>query len=246
MMALILLLLIAVPLQTLTGATELFFSKIGERIYVETDPKHFAMYDKVANNLRIVSVDERGQYSLEADCGVGWTDIDKIDRALYDQVRETCLAEKRGPQESPQSYTWSDTLSSDRKDHSLVKLEDNTRVYSSQYFPAELAWVIISGQIVTFVHFDGTVRMKTMSCLHLNEKILIEGIKKMDSDRRKPLFASTGEEALRKHLKHNPIDASPHGTFQSEQKYVKTYPESPIGRVFRAVFVTPASLVQSR
>lgn len=93
----------------------------------------------------------------------------------------------------------------------------------SRYFPDELAKVVIGGNLVTFVHYDGKVVMKTMNCLNINEKILIEGILEIDPDWKKLVFSFEGDKASKKYLKRHPLDVTPYGSFALEQGYSKTY-----------------------
>lgn len=123
---------------------------------------------------------------------------------------------------------------SDRKEFSVVRLDSNTVAYSSQYFPEELAKVIISGNVIVFAHYDGNVRIKTTECLYNNEKILIDGIKKLDPDWKKSVLSSTGDKLLRKHLQHNPMYSSPNGSFKYEQNFYKTRTPKELAAMKRA------------
>lgn len=222
------LILATLSLVALTDATRITFSVIGGRIYAETDQDHFAIFGqtKDKDGARIVSVDEDGQYLLKGNCDSDWTRLENVDAATkfgYNGIRTNHLAETRIPKESPCSYVWSDSFSSDQRDFSVVRLEPQTIVYSSQFFPSKLAKVVISGNVVVFVHYDGTVRMKYKHCLYLNEKILIEGLQKINPEAKKSFFSKTGERVLRDHLRYHPIDATPYGSFDTEQMFLKTY-----------------------
>lgn len=226
-MAVALLILVAVSLHAIADATQLTFSKYKHNIYVETDETHYAMYgpvtDKETGAIRIITMSPLGKYYLTSDCDSHWTDLKDIKDDLlesYQKTRVNYLKEKRGAAVSPQSYVWSDTYSSDKREFSAIKVDSRTTVYSSNVFPSELARVIVSGNVIIFAHYDGTLTMKTRNCLYRNEKILLAGIEKMDPDSQKTIFSSTGEKALRKHLKSNPISET---AFDNEQSYMKTY-----------------------
>lgn len=221
------LILVVLPLITIADASQLMFGKIEGKIYAETDSDHFAMFGQVTDRdgIRVIAVDHQGQFHLTSKCESGWKDTKKLDKSVlqsYAQIRDVYMQEKRDPSESPRSYTWSDTLSSDQKGFAAVRLDPDTIAYSSQYFPEGLARVIISGNVVTFVHYDGKVRIKTTKCLYLNERILVEGIRKLDPDWKKSLFSSKGDKVLKKHLKYQGFDTSPYGSFDSEQDFSKT------------------------
>lgn len=159
----------------------------------------------------IISVDTKGQHHLASKCETDWTGVNRIDqvaRDAYSQIRKYYLA--------PQSFTWSETLSSDESEDTTVlsNLDAEYRLYSSKYFPSKLARVVISRNIAAFVHHDGTVRMKTTDCLGRNEKILIEGLKLVEPERDRTLFSPSGNKVLKKYLKQNPIDEA---SFYHEQ-----------------------------
>lgn len=226
-MAAALLILVVLSLTAMADATELMFGKIGGKIYAETDPKHFAMFGQVTDQggVRIISVDDQDQFYLTSSCESGWKDMRKIGKAVlesYSKVREIYTQEKRGPSESPQSYAWTDSFSSDQRRFAAIRLDPDTIAYSLQYFPEELARMIISGNVVTFVHYDGTVRIKTMKCLFINERILVEGVQQLDPDWKKSLFSSSGDKDLKRYLKHNGFEQTPDGSFKLEQDFVKT------------------------
>lgn len=109
--------------------------------------------------------------------------IDEAALKSYRDVRAKFLSEKRGPEESPESFIWSTTFSEDgKREFSAYRLGGSTVVYSSEYFPKGLARVIINIRLVMFVHYDGRVVIKNTDCLDTNEKILVDGIKKIDPD----------------------------------------------------------------
>lgn len=221
-----LLILVAVSLQAIADATQLTFTKIDGNMFVETSPEKFAMFNQIKDEARtrITTFDTQGQYSLSSDCDTEWNKINKIDEktlSSYREIREKYLAEKRSPAESPQSFTWSVTYSSDQKEYSVMKLDANTIVYSSKFFPNKLAKVIISEGVIIFAHYDGTLTMKTINCLFSNEKILMEAIKKIDLNGKKSsIFSSKGEKALRNHLESKPFSER---YFNLEQRYAKSF-----------------------
>lgn len=191
-MAMMLSILIAFSLHALAYATQITFTKIGSKIYAETDPEHFALFGPITVEDPIVSADRDGHYVLNLDCHVDKLSIKDIDEAtleLYKDIRVHFMAEKRGPDKSSRSFTWSDNFSdNEKKKFSAVRLGQNTVVYTSEYFPKGLARVIIYEELVIFVHYDGRVVMKTIHCLFINEKILIDGIQMIDPDRKRPVF----------------------------------------------------------
>lgn len=216
--------LLAVSLHALADATQLTFSKIEGKIYVETDPKHFAMFGQVKDKdgIRAISTDEETQYHLTEKCEIGNTYVDKIDadtRYKYCQVIENHLEETRRPGESPKSYIWTNTFSSEQSDYSVVRLDPETLVYSSQYFPSKLGRVIISGPVVIFVHYDKSIALKTIGCLDPNERILVRGLNKINPETKKSVLSATGDKILKKHLKQNSIDEP---KFYLEQKFAWT------------------------
>lgn len=221
MVATMLLILFFLPLCARAGeVTVLTFSKYAGKIYAATDPKQFALYGQLTD--KILSVNEEGRFYLTPECESSRTkleDIPEISWHVYDHFRKHFLKEQRGPEQSPKSYTWSDAFEHGQRQFSVIRLDPDTVVYSSRLFPKILARVIISGQVVTFVHFDGTVRMKTLNCLLPNEKILIEGVQKIQPDTKRSFFAPAGDKVLQKHLKQDPIDET---LFNQEQSFSKT------------------------
>lgn len=216
-MKVMLLLLAAASLHELADATRLTISKIDWTFYVETDPEHFATFGMIKYGQEerkgIISVDEKGQYHLTSKCESGWTDIKKVKQATKDAYKET-----RKNHLAFQILTWSDTFSSDQKEEKTVRsnLATDSRMYSSKHFPSKLARVVTSGDVAAFVHYDGSVRMKTTKCLGRNEKILIEGLKLIQPDWDKSLFSPSGNKVLEKYLKQHPIDEA---SFYREQDY---------------------------
>lgn len=222
-MAFIFWILIALSLQALAGATKVTYSIniTSGKIYAETDEKHYAMYGQVKDKdgVRIESASEDGQYYLTSKCESSWTDIKKIDEhtlSSYHQIRENFLALTKGPEESPDFYIWSDEFSNNQRGFSAVRLDPQTVVYGSQYFPSVLARVIISGQLAAFVHYDGNVRMKTLYCLCENEKIFIDGLKRINVNGKNSMFAFAGDKVLKKHLENNSFREF---TFRLERKH---------------------------
>lgn len=226
-MALISALLVVISLQAIANATTITFSKIHDKIYVETDLQHYALYGQVTDKdgIRVIAVNGNTRAHQTAKCDADWNSMDKIDkdyssiREAYLDVREKCLEASSKPKKS---CIWSDTFTSDQKDYSTVRLDEDTVVYSSKYFPAELAKVIISGNVVIFVHYDGLVALKTKNCLYLNEKKLIAGIYKAEGSGNKlaGIFHPKGDGAIKKHIKSSEFNEE---KFNLEQEYFKTY-----------------------
>lgn len=224
-MAFIIAILTAVSLYAMADATQLTFSKIEGKIYVETDPKHFAMFGQVKDKdgIRVISIDEEAQHHLTAKCEIGFKYIGKIDgdtQYKYSQIIENYLKETRRPDESPTSYIWTDTFSNEQREFSVVRLDPETLVYSSRYFPSKLGRVIISGSAVVFVHYDNSIALKTIGCLGPNERILVLGLKKINPATKKSVLSPTGDKILKRHLKHDPIDEA---KFYMEQKFARSY-----------------------
>lgn len=213
-----LIIFVALSFHTLVDATRFTFSRVDWKIYAETDSKHFALFGQVQDmhGTRIVSVDEKGQHYLTSKCETGWEGIEKLDETTlsrYNGIRKYYLV--------PRSFTWSHNISGDEKEFICDKIDEpgyETRVFASTYFPSKLARVLISHELITFVHYDGTVRMKTDNCLGPNESILIEGLKKVQIEAKKSFPLSSPEKALKKHLQRSPFDE---GSFNLEQEYSK-------------------------
>lgn len=91
-------------------------------------------------------------------------------------------------------------------------------MFGSKHFPSQIARVLISHELIIFVHYDGTVRMKTDNFLDPNESILIERLKKVEIEASKSLSLSSPEKALERHLKRSAFDE---GSFDLEQNYSK-------------------------
>lgn len=206
-------------------ATRLNLSKDGSGMYVETNPKQFAIFKQFVDEdgVQIIVVDEKGQKQInqvKINCKNDWKNIDYLKQntlKAYGKLREHYWAIKAGLKESPTSYTWSDNISSKQKSYSAVRLDPDTLIVSSRHLPEMLARVIVSGQVVIFVHYEGSVIMKTMKCLLPNERILIGAIMKIEPDKKKSLFSSSGDIVLKRQLKLRAIDAI---AFSLEQSYV--------------------------
>lgn len=223
-MAFLVLIPLALALITLVGATKVTFTKLGDRVYAETDPQHYAMYGDYRNSQGIVIIAMNGKdhHKFYSKCDYKWTPLDELDKEVLEDIgkrRERYLEEKG---ESPSisntktdSYTWSDEFSKDDRKFSVVKLDDNTKVYSSRYFPKELARVIISGDVVISIRYDGHVGMKTKKCLAANERTVYKAIKSIRSN-----IALMKDTPLRVHLATHKINES---DLYDEQDYIKIY-----------------------
>lgn len=236
--------LVVLSLHAIADASKLTFSKINGRVYVETDPFNYAMYgqvsDKDGQRIVVVNGDEhsyqtsRCEDEKESLSGIKSQQLDD-----YRKLRDIYLKEER---ESPaisgvptQSYIWSTLFFYDESmEYSTIRLDDNTVVYSSRYFPNNLARVIITGKLVIFIHYDETITMKRIECLFINEEILINGIQTIDVDgkRKHSLIKPKGENALKKYIKNHPIDQD---AFQTEQIYIKTYTKQELAELDKAV-----------
>lgn len=183
---------------------------------------------------------------LTDKCGSRSKELNKVDEDIlraYSRVREECLKEdNRSPAISnipTESYTWSTNFSGPQE-YSVVRLDDNTVVYSSRYFPSKVAKVIISGDIIIFVYYDGQVTMKPLNCLGLNEKILIKGIKKIKTDGKKSfsLFAKD-EGALKSYLASHKINEE---NFYDEQLYIKIWTKRDIEILKKVAMQKPTGI----
>lgn len=158
-------------------------------------------------------------------------------RDKYRKVGDIFLKEEREPPAisgtPTDSYTWRGVFLSDEvPEYSALRLDDHTVVYSSQFFPKNLARVIISQYKVIFMHYNDTIIMKDVGCLYRNEKILIDGIQKIDVDgKRNSLIYPKGENALKKHLQSHPLEEC---DFNTEQKYIETYTKEELIAMERA------------
>lgn len=207
---------------------------IGRMLYVETDPFHYAMYGPVKDpngEVRIVAINNPAYYQQTFRCLDVRTSFPgrlRDDEDELRKVRDVFLAESRecpaASGKPTDSFIWSGTFFSDEaRKYSAVRLNDNTVVYSSQYFPTGLARVIISDHIMIFIHYDDTITMKYEKCLCRDEKILINGIKKIDVDGKKiSPFYPKEDKALKNHLKSHPIDET---EFKLQQLFIKTLSE---------------------
>lgn len=91
--------------------------------------------------------------------------------------------------------------------------------YSTKYFPSKLAKVISSGDLVFFVHHNGFIALKLKRCLYINERILINGIDKMEKSANS-LSLFSPDNVFKRHLKSKKFNEE---KFESEQEYCKTY-----------------------
>lgn len=226
--------LLSICAASLANAGQLIFSKVGGKIYVETGPKHYAMFGQFRdeNGVRIIAVNEGSLYSLTSKCVKSWSPIEEVQRRYlrrYREIRKAFLGVNQWSPEASslatESYRYSTTLSSDQEEYSSIKLDDNTLILSSKYFPSELARVIISGKVIIFVHHDGRVTMKTIDCLYLNEQKLFVGINKLiniiDDDNKLSLNKTNDDDkTIKEYFEANPINES---EFSLEQMYSKTY-----------------------
>lgn len=206
---------------------QLIFSKISGDIYVQTDDKHYAFYGqtKDEDGIRVIRVTEDSYYYQKSNCERFRKDLDRVDGKELNKhvlIRGNWLAEKRGPETSPGSYTWSHNFSDGEKKFSVIRLDTKTVVYCSAHFPGDLAIVIITGNVVIFAHYDGNITLKTRNCLYNNEKILLAGIDQIDINKgdKVGLFGSSGDKPLKKHIKLYPISELGFGL---EQDYYATY-----------------------
>lgn len=210
-------------------ATELTFISNNGRIYVETDEKHFGLYGQVTDKdgLRIIAVNDDRHHYLTSKCFTKQERIEDVSANYlrdYAAVRYMVLDMIKQPSPAISKiptldYIWSNTFSRDQREFFATRLDKNTVVYSSGYFPKVLARVIISGQAVIFVHYDGNITLKFMKCLYPNEKILIHGIKKINVDGGISSYISPSEDnGLRRYLRNHPISVS---NFINEQNYIK-------------------------
>lgn len=180
--------LVVLSLNAIVNATRVTFTKMGDKIYVETDPQHYAIFGQYQDEHgnMIVAVNDEHQYKLGTTCEKKWQNIkdlngEELDN--YKEIREKFLAEKRKSpilsKTSTDSYTWSDTFSTEDRNFSVMRLDGSTVVYSSRYFPSKLARIIISGEIIISIRFDRSVVMKSMHCSTEKEKLLYETIKRV-------------------------------------------------------------------
>lgn len=239
-MQLVITILAALLLQATVDATEVTFAKMDGKIYVQTDSQHYAMFGHVKDDygVRIIAVNGMSRNHMTSRCETGWKDLHTDYNAnTYHNVIPTFLGVKeRSPAISgvpTNKYLWSETFSSEHTEYSALRLDDWTIVYTSSYFPGDLAKVILAGNVVIFVHHSGDIVMKTGNCLADNEKTLITGIKKIDlSGKKSTWFKSKGEDALKSYLKSHPINVS---QFNTEQRYEKVYTERELAQMGHAM-----------
>lgn len=239
--ALWLILVLALFLRTQADATQVTFAKRNGKIYVETDPKHYAFNGQVSDEpvMRIIAVDDEGQYRFTSECDLSWTEYKKIGAnslKKYSRLRGIYMRPKEDRREKGGDYVWTESFAEGEKaeqQQAVKDMGDNTFIYASEYFPSFLARVIISGDVVIYVKYNGQVRMKTIKCLYLNEKIFIEGIKKINPDKRMiPLLSSKADKVFRRHLKSNKFHE---GYFKLEVDYAKTYTKAELAAMQNAI-----------
>lgn len=223
---------------SLADAGQLAFSKIDGKIYVETDQKHYAMFGQFrdGNGVKIIAVNEFSHYSLTSRCVKLWSPIEEVQRRYlekYSEIRKAFLGLNQWKSSkvsslATQPYRWSTTFSRNLREYSSIRLDEDTLILSSKYFPPELAKVIICGNVIIFVHYEGLVTMKTIACLYLNEQKLLAGIDKLGvidyGNKLSPSSlshkTSDENEAMKEYLEINPINDS---EFSLEQMYSRTY-----------------------
>lgn len=192
-------LFVALSFHTIVDATEVTFVKdVDNKIYVETDSEHYAMFGQYKNKHGPVIIAVYGEhtYQLKANCEKEYHPLDEVSKDLLDNY-----ARLRGIYLKDKSMAWSNTFSSDKREFSVVKFKDSTVIYSSKFFPSKIAKVIISGDVVIFVHYDGHVTMKTVKCLKANERKLFNAIKKIGTEKCNPSCFSLKDSPMRVYLK---------------------------------------------
>lgn len=215
----------------IANASRLTFVKNNGNIYVETDEKHYAMFGQVMDTngeVLIVAIDGQNYYSLKCDsCETDSKVLEKgkpdyvkdygIIRADYLKIDTECPAISNIP---TKEYSWSTTfIPNEKKAYSVTRLDDSTLVYSAKSFPNRLARLIISGDVVIFVHYDGHIALKTIKCLNSNERTLLNGIGKIKSGGKiAAIFSPSEEKTLKKYWKKHPINEQ---EFNFEQEYIE-------------------------
>lgn len=221
-------LLVALSLHTLVSALEVTFVKqASDRIYVETDPQHYAFYGEYQkkNKPTIVAVIGEHRIRLSAFCEVQCDYLERVEEKVienYGRIRERYLKEENlsdAISKTPSAgYKWSATFSEDTKKFSVTRLDESTVAYSSKYFPNKLATVIVSGKVVIFIHYDGRVTMKTKECLFANENKLFEGILKIKVDGKSSALWLKKDNPMRIFLMANQLIEE---DFDTEQYYFR-------------------------
>lgn len=229
MMALLQSILILISLNAIVEANKVTFTKVYERIYVETDAQHYAMWGQVrdGDGVRIVAVNGVTRYQQSMRCATDQQRLTEVDKEIleaYGKVRTNFLkVVKSRFNELRGRISWSADISDDQNEYSATKVGRDIYAYSSKYFPSKISKVIIDSDVVIFVHRDGFVAMKTIDCLFKNEKILVKGISKINrGDNLIPRMTPVGDETLEKYLKRHPINES---ELYKEQEYIKTKEE---------------------
>lgn len=242
-MTLLSIILIVISFQSVAFSSQITFTKNRGKVFVETDPEHFAMYGQVTDKdgVRVIVVDRNNHYYQTSKCESEWErlkDINQDHARDYRKIRDEYSTIKG---ESPEiskipseRYTWSTNLSKqDDVKYSAVRLDYNTVVFSSRFFPGDLAKLIYSGDLVIFVHYDGRVIIKRWDCMYLNEKILIRATNQNLVDQGGlRLFIQSRDQAFKKFLEKNQFNEQ---EFDNEQKFIRTYTYAEYAAMQKAV-----------
>lgn len=241
-MALTLNFIIALSLLSIVNATQLTLKKDGYKVYIETDSQHYAIFKPIDDEYGdIVVVDGNIRYSTYKKCDINKVELDKVEDGKIDDFAELKeeLLKVSGQSKietgvPTKSYSWTHTFSNDRIEYSAIRLDRDTVIFSSKYFPKSLARVIIINEVgrglVIFVHYDGRISMKLHDCLFPNEWDLVRGIKQIDVDgRHTTFFSAVGDKALKKYLRKHPISEADFGI---EQQYIITEKRNQVSRQF--------------
>lgn len=211
------------------------------------------MYGQVTDRdgIRIIVVGANNHYYQTSKCENKWEDLQDINQ---DHVRDyRKISEKYSviKEESPEiskvpteRYTWSTNLSKDDAKYSAIRLDDTTLVFSSKYFPGDLAKLIYSGGLRIFVHYDGRVILKRWDCMYLNEKILIKAINQNLVDQKGSLRFSiqSRDKAFKKFLENNKFDEL---EFENEQNFIITYTYAEYAAMQKAVLAQGSDAINS-
>lgn len=242
-MSLILPILISLSLNAIVDANKITFAKVNGRIYIETDEQHYAMFGQVTDNdgVRVVVVNGDTQYQQNSKCLAERTELKEVDPEhlkSYAEIRVNYLRDSRKKinifGNGTGNRRWSANISTDKSHYLASMIDHNIVAYASPYFPSKLARVIMDADVVMFVHKNGYIAMKTINCLLPNEKILVKGIKKINTgDHLIPRMAPVGDGTLDKYLRKHPIDES---KFYTEQEYIEPAKKSWMKRLLPSRF----------
>lgn len=214
-------------IQTLACAKKFTFTKKSDKFYIETDDQHYAIYAKVpSSTIRTVVINKDMITLLRSNCQgetVALSELKGVSKEAFDDLRSNFLkvtaADPITLKTLSDEYTWSGAFQNQGSDgFSLRKLDSDTIVYSSDRFPTRLARVIISRNLIFFVHYDG-VLTKEENCLMENERGLIEGVRRIKTEQSKgvtSLFHSSKDNGLKKYLQAHPISNQMFGWFEQE------------------------------